>query len=643
MKKFKSFIKEEIVQSANVKSGSVDISDSAVRDNINGIIASATRCRFVTPYVALERIRRTLASYHIFLPGHSFLEGDSGTAMFPVNQFGVKIGQTEDGQVVTTPPSDFTVYFEYNMSDNGMFDVFCEILDQDELKDVLSDLEDELNEEHEGHHVHPFMPETGPRHTPGSNQPVIATGFDTPDMLKGENRDKMKAHLERGDEPKDGSSDKDENVHSGLRFAGAETGPKITPGSNQPMAIAAKVIKKLNELNLSPEQQMDDKQSKLNELSAELVGKVNKKRLEKPSKTAAAHATLTRAVRKKWLESEVGKLKEEEQLDEISLKTKIKAYAATRDVDADYNYGDKVHDQGDRIKASIEKKHGKKAGEHAERAAYGKPSTPATRSAEKAKSDPLTNVLSKTNKMRVTKSGVANKQDQKTNASVIKSRLGKHGKSNLPEGRVLPDLSKSESKGEHSKDYLARVQKQKDKASEKKTAASEYLKMKGSLKEENIQELSKKTLGSYIKKASHDVATKSAATGRYAERANKEEDNRKKNQDYSGYQQGRKDSAFADKMFKKSWKRREGIAKATDKLTKEEVIQELSNKLKARYTKKAEFDKKSAERQAELSDREAADTGRSKESRKSFKDESKWLKGIAAKRAKGIEMAKKKS
>jgi len=79
----------------------------------------------------------------------------------------------------------------------------------------------------------------------------------------------------------------------------------------------------------------------------------------------------------------------------------------------------------------------------------------------------------------------------------------------------------------------------------------------------------KKVLASYIKKASHDVATKSAATGRYAERANKEEDNRKKNQDYSGYQQGRKDNAFADKMFKKSWKRREGIAKAADKLSKD--------------------------------------------------------------------------
>jgi hypothetical protein len=66
------------------------------------------------------------------------------------------------------------------------------------------------------------------------------------------------------------------------------------------------------------------------------------------------------------------------------------------------------------------------------------------------------------------------------------------------------------------------------------------------------------------------------------------------------------------------------------------------DKIKKRYVKKATEDKKSAERQASLSDREAADTGRSKESRKSFKDESKWLKGIAAKRAKGLEMAKKK-
>jgi hypothetical protein len=105
---------------------------------------------------------------------------------------------------------------------------------------------------------------------------------------------------------------------------------------------------------------------------------------------------------------------------------------------------------------------------------------------------------------------------------------------------------------------------------------------------EQIDELSKKTLGSYVKKASHDVATKSAATGRYAERANKEEDDRKKTGDYSGYRQGRKDNETADKMFGKSWKRRQGIAKAVDKMTKEEVINEISDKVKAAYARKAD-------------------------------------------------------
>jgi hypothetical protein len=51
----------------------------------------------------------------------------------------------------------------------------------------------------------------------------------------------------------------------------------------------------------------------INEISAELVGKVNKARtLEgKPSKTQAAQRTLDRAVKKAWLKSSVGKIKED--------------------------------------------------------------------------------------------------------------------------------------------------------------------------------------------------------------------------------------------------------------------------------------------------------------------------------------------
>ena len=49
----------------------------------------------------------------------------------------------------------------------------------------------------------------------------------------------------------------------------------------------------------------------LNEISPELVGKVNKARLHKPAKSPAARATLDKAVKKAWLKSKVGVVKED--------------------------------------------------------------------------------------------------------------------------------------------------------------------------------------------------------------------------------------------------------------------------------------------------------------------------------------------
>jgi len=109
------------------------------------------------------------------------------------------------------------------------------------------------------------------------------------------------------------------------------------------------------------------------------------------------------------------KKEEVEQLDEISLKTKIKAYAASRDVDADYAYGSKVHDQGDRIKKAIVKKHGEKAGEHAERSAetqnFGRGTPRAKPRIEKNRT------------YRTTKAGSMHGQDQaKLKSDLIKRR-----------------------------------------------------------------------------------------------------------------------------------------------------------------------------------------------------------------------------
>jgi hypothetical protein len=82
---------------------------------------------------------------------------------------------------------------------------------------------------------------------------------------------------------------------------------------------------------------------------------------------------------------------------------------------------------------------------------------------------------------------------------------------------------------------------------------------------EQIDELKKSTLASYVKKASHDVAAKGAATRQFA---NDSEAARKD----SRYNDAKKSMEKADKTFAKSWKRRENMGKAVDRLAKEEVV-----------------------------------------------------------------------
>ena len=86
---------------------------------------------------------------------------------------------------------------------------------------------------------------------------------------------------------------------------------------------------------------------------------------------------------------------------------------------------------------------------------------------------------------------------------------------------------------------------------------------------EQIDELKKSTLASYVKKASHDVAAKGAMTRQFAN----DSAAAKKDQNYSG---AKKADDKANKMFDQSWKRRQNMAKAVDRLAKEEVVVEGS-------------------------------------------------------------------
>jgi hypothetical protein len=84
--------------------------------------------------------------------------------------------------------------------------------------------------------------------------------------------------------------------------------------------------------------------------------------------------------------------------------------------------------------------------------------------------------------------------------------------------------------------------------------------------EEQLDEVSKKTLGSYIKAASHDVAAKGAFTRHFADKSRAETAAQRPDL-------ARLTMKKADKMQDAGMKRRANMAKAVDRLTKEDVDQ----------------------------------------------------------------------
>ena len=147
MKNFKRYLmNEEVEITPYVKSGSIDIDDPSVRDNINTLLHGVTGRCFITPYIALERVAKVLNNFHIHVPKTTFLENDSGMVSFVISQFGNKFGMQNNGEVVTKNTSPYHLYFEYRMNDRGLFDIFCEILDETELEEIMDDLHDEMND-----------------------------------------------------------------------------------------------------------------------------------------------------------------------------------------------------------------------------------------------------------------------------------------------------------------------------------------------------------------------------------------------------------------------------------------------------------------------------------------------------------------
>jgi hypothetical protein len=145
MKTFREHIKEEVKIGA-LSSGGIDIERDAVRDEINGILSAIAVRPCVTPYASLNKIRKALAYFSIFLPKKVYLEGRHGIEVWEVCQFGDKMGFTDQGEWIRNVPCKYYLFFHYHRI-GSMYYLEAKIVDDKELETKISTTEKMFAEE----------------------------------------------------------------------------------------------------------------------------------------------------------------------------------------------------------------------------------------------------------------------------------------------------------------------------------------------------------------------------------------------------------------------------------------------------------------------------------------------------------------
>ena len=289
-------------------------------------------------------------------------------------------------------------------------------------------------------------------------------------------------------------------------------------------------------------------QAKRSAVSEELKGKQHKIDKNKNGKVDAHDFKLLR--------------KEEEQIDELSTKTLAAAAHAASDPESDYAYG-KSHD-AQKFADHAKKKKDAKSAAAVQGAADAKGHYPRdnhTQGYDK---------LSHRTPSRVTAAGKANKQDtnalknklkeeEQMDEKISTAQMGHAGKTTIKHidnpGVVLRMAAHDVKPGiKGYRDRIALLKAAQAQGKLKEEIAEE-------IDEEIIYELSKSTLGNYIKKSSNNAVISRKIAGDFEHQGDRARS--------PGMKAG--SQVMSQKYKEKSWKRKDGIIKAVDRLTKEEI------------------------------------------------------------------------
>lgn len=154
MSKLAFRLKEEVDPRSGIL-GSTNLDDEKVRESANSLLGSITARAYVTPYIGLEKVMKTLAYFNATLPKYTFLQGKTGKVAFPLRQFGEMVRMQDDGKVVTKDLPEYHLLFQWRDTDLGFYKIDAQIVpgSQVDEMDSIKVIKDR---------------ETGPKRTPGS-------------------------------------------------------------------------------------------------------------------------------------------------------------------------------------------------------------------------------------------------------------------------------------------------------------------------------------------------------------------------------------------------------------------------------------------------------------------------------------------
>jgi hypothetical protein len=237
MHSFKDYLKEEVMPTV-LSNGSIDIANESVRDEINAYLYSIATRPCVTPYVALNRMRKLLAYFHIYLPKRAYMEGRHGVEVWGINQFGDKMGMTDQGEFVKSVPAKFHLFFHYHLVGSHYF-IDAKIVNDEELEDKVSTTEKMFAEGHDAacqqSMAKAVAPKEAIKHTDDSTESTkkaVATSQRKSDKkLSADSLDESHAdNIRRKYRQKEDDNDHTGNVHLLTRVFGSKKERETSKG-----------------------------------------------------------------------------------------------------------------------------------------------------------------------------------------------------------------------------------------------------------------------------------------------------------------------------------------------------------------------------------------------------------------------------